>query len=155
MGKEKIVRPLLLPNGLTASETITASSDVAVSGTLTGSSNVSAGGTLTASSAFIGSVISVSSSQVLTSILLTILTATSAAGYTLPAPVVGLEKRIVKTGNSTQALTVATDSTTVTVDGSSGTNLVFNGRNQVAYLQASSTSRWVLLSSTAQIGDIT
>lgn len=135
--------------------TLTGSSNVSVAGTLTASSNASVAGTLTLSSGLVGSVASVSSSQALAPLQVTVLTNTGAVGYTLPAPVAGMEMRIVKTANSTAVLTVATNSTAVTLDGSSGVNLIFNGQNQVAWLQASSTARWLLLSSTGQIGNIT
>lgn len=170
MGKEKIKRPLLLPEGFqgastsdfymssggaaTFGGTLTASSNATVSGTLTPSSDMTVGGKATFNGGAYEEVQTVSTTgATLNANGLSLLTSTAVAAHTLPAPEAGLHKFLIKTANSTAAMTVTTASTSQTVDGSN-TVITFNGQNQRAELIGASSTRWVLVTSTASVGNL-
>lgn len=145
---------------MTVGGTLTASSASTLSGAVTASTNATVGGTLTASSGLSASQgvtlprAAASTAANLVSYGLIDITSTSASAYVLDAPVAGREVVIFKTGNSTQIATVTVNSTaTVTFDGTN-TVLTFNGVNQVARLIGNSSTRWLLTSSTGQVGAI-
>lgn len=138
----------LVSGGLTVSKTITGSSNATVDGTLTASSNLTLSGKLT------HSLQSVSSGQALGVHNVSVLTATGSTSYTLPAAAAGYYKAIFKSANSTAILTVDTNSTNETFDGSSATKLTFNGKDQKVEMVGLSTARWLIISSTASVGDI-
>lgn len=138
----------LVSGGLTVSKTITGSSNASVAGTLTASSSLSANQGVTVARAV------ASSAANLVSYGLIDITATGAANYVIDAPVAGRDVYIFKTANSTAAATVTVNATgTVTFDGTN-TVLTFNGQNQVAHLMGNSATRWLLISTTGQVGGI-
>lgn len=111
-------------------------------------------GTLTASSGFVQGLVTSSSQKTLTQVGVNLMSATGAASYTLPAPAAGLRMTLIKTAASTAILTVDTNSTGTTLDGSSATKILFDGNNQRAELLGLTTARWTVLTSTALYGGI-
>lgn len=152
MGKEKIKRPGLFPNGLTANELITASSALTVDRTITASSDITVTGKGTFNGGSYGAVqTNATTGGTLAAYGMSILSATAATAVVLPAPVAGVFKAIFKTANSTAISTVTTAATSQTYDGTN-TVLTLNGINQHVQLQGASSTRWLILGSTATYG---
>lgn len=165
MGKEKIKRPGLFPNGLTANKTMTCSSGLTVGGTatintLSVSSGATLGGAATATTSFAASLgvtlprTLASSSANLPAYGLITIAGTSAMACVIGAPVAGKEVAIYKTANSTAIASITTNATgSVTLDGTNVT-LTFNGQNQWIRLMGDSSTRWLMLGTTATFGGL-
>ena len=144
----------------TASSSATFSGGVSVTSgitaaAVTATSNITSSGVVTANAGFKDATqtIATSSAQLIPAYGVTVMNSTLAAAYTIDNPIAGIRKVLQKIDASTQIISVTVTSTAATFNGTN-TVLTFDGLNQRAELQGLSSTRWLLLTSTASLGNI-
>ena len=100
----------------------------------------------------LGSAFTASTAANISNIGLTQITSTAAKTYTLDAPAQGCVCEIIYTGSSTTVQTVASGSTSISFNGTTGTQLTFNGINEAVILKGISTTRWAIMSNVGSVG---
>lgn len=69
----------------------------------------------------------------------------TATAFTLPTPYVGARMRVFQAGSATGGISVATDATTVTLNGQGDRTITFDAEGDNVSLLGVSTTRWAIL----------
>jgi len=100
----------------------------------------------------LGSAFTASTAANISNIGITQLATTAATTFTLDAPAQGCECELIMTAGTTTINTVASGSTSISFDGTTGTQLTFNGINETVALKGLSTTRWAITSNVGSVG---
>ncbi len=100
----------------------------------------------------LGSGFTASTAANISNIGLTALGTTAATTFTLDAPAQGCMCELIMTAGTTTINTVASGSTSISFDGTTGTQLTFNGINEAVILKGISTTRWAIKSNVGAVG---